>query len=156
MSNAIGLLLVMLSLVTLSCSSDDPTLERRGGPLPDGMAGASGAAGSGNAGDSIAFCDALKVIRAKCQRCHQEPPKNGASPALLSYADTQAPYAMSSAKYSDVMLSLVESGVMPDLSFNDPPTSLKPPVEPLTADEKATLLGWLRQGALPRGGTDCP
>jgi hypothetical protein len=31
-----------------------------------------------------------------------------------------------------------------------------PPVEPLTASEKATLLGWLKQGALAEGGTDCP
>jgi len=26
----------------------------------------------------------------------------------------------------------------------------------LTSDEKATLLGWLKQGAVAEGGTDCP
>jgi hypothetical protein len=45
---------------------------------------------------------------------------------------------------------------MPYVALNDPPTSLMPPVEPLTAEEKATLLAWLEQGAEPEGGTDCP
>jgi hypothetical protein len=45
---------------------------------------------------------------------------------------------------------------MPPVALNQPPTNLMPPVEPLTADEKTTLLGWLEQGAKPVGGTDCP
>jgi hypothetical protein len=45
---------------------------------------------------------------------------------------------------------------MPDLAQNDPPASLMPPVEALTDEEKATLLDWLEQGAVPEGGTDCP
>ena len=45
---------------------------------------------------------------------------------------------------------------MPYVALNEPPFSLVPPVEPLTADEKDTLLGWLKQGALPEGGTNCP
>lgn len=54
------------------------------------------------------------------------------------------------------MLDAVAKDFMPFVALNEPPTNLMPPVEPLTVDEKATLLGWLEQGALPEGGTDCP
>jgi hypothetical protein len=150
------------SFVTLSCSGDDTSIERRGGPLPsttsNGTAGepSVGAAGAGSFGDPIPFCDALAVIRAKCQRCHQEPPRNGAPVPFLTYEDTQAPYGMSTFKYSDVMVSVVEDGTMPYVVLNKPPSNLMPPVEPLLDDEKTTLLGWLKQGARPEGGTECP
>jgi hypothetical protein len=75
---------------------------------------------------------------------------------FLSYADTQAQYGTSEFKYTDAMLPAVESGRMPYLEVNGPPVNLMPPVEPLTAVERDTLLGWLRQGGLPAGGTDCP
>jgi hypothetical protein len=155
-------LLMFASLAHLSCSSDEPSIERRGGPIPnpsvDGTAGEPpvGTAGAGGTGDLISFCDALTVIRAKCQRCHQDPPRNGAPVPFLTYADTQAQYGTSEFKYSDAMLLAVDEGRMPYVALNNPPTSIMPPVEPLTDDEKATLLGWLRQGALPEGGTDCP
>jgi hypothetical protein len=155
--------LLLASVVSLGCSSDDPSVERRGGPLPtpnpDGSAGETsvGVAGSGGtSAESIPFCDALAVIRAKCQRCHQAPPLHGAPVPFLTYADTQAPYGTSEFKYTDVMLPAVEAGRMPSLELNGPPTNLMPPVEPLTAVEKETLVGWLRQGGLPQGGTDCP
>jgi hypothetical protein len=63
---------------------------------------------------------------------------------------------MSTFKYSDVMVSVVEDGTMPYIVLNKPPSNLMPPVEPLLDDEKTTLLGWLKQGARPEGGTDCP
>lgn len=56
----------------------------------------------------------------------------------------------------DVMLDAITRNFMPYVALNDPPTSLMPPVEPLSDDEKQTLLTWLMQGALPEGGTDCP
>ena len=45
---------------------------------------------------------------------------------------------------------------MPYVVLNEPPNPIMPPVEPLTASEKATLLGWLKQGMKPEGGTNCP
>ena len=42
------------------------------------------------------------------------------------------------------MLSAVESNYMPFMS-----SLLDPPVSPLTCEERSTLLGWLRKGALP-------
>lgn len=65
-------------------------------------------------------------------------------------------YGTSTLKYSDLMVNDVAKGFMPFVALNEPPNPIMPPVEPLTADEKATLLGWLKQGALPEGGTDCP
>ena len=150
--------LLLASLVTLGCSGDDASIERRGGPLPDpdGSAGDAATGGAGASDAPIPFCNALQVIRAKCQRCHQQPPKNGAPVPFLTYEDTQAPYGTSAFKYSDVMLSVVENETMPYVTLNDGPSPIMPPVEPLTPDEKATLLGWLKQGALPLGGGTCP
>lgn len=36
---------------------------------------------------------------------------------------------------------------MPFVVLNTLPEPIMPPVEPLTADEKATLLAWLKAGA---------
>ena len=114
------------------------------------------ATGGADSGPEIAFCSALTVIRAKCQRCHQDPPQNAAPVPFLTYEDTQAPYYDTDRKFSDVMLSAVEKDFMPYIALNEGDDPIMPPVEPLTPEEKATLLGWLKQGALPLGGTDCP
>jgi hypothetical protein len=147
-------LLVLASSLALGCSSDDPAVERRGGPLPPDDTPA-GAAGQGSAGSPISFCEALSVIVAKCQRCHQDPPQHGAPAPFLTYEDLRAPYGNTGRTYADVMGDLVEKDLMPYVALNEPPVSLMPPVEPLTVEEKATLLGWLEQGAKPEGGTDC-
>lgn len=158
-------LVLMLCATPIACSSDDPELERIGtGPVPaavdepeptnGGGAGGLGSAGAASNGP-IAWCDALQVIETKCQRCHQEPPKNGAPMPLLTYEDTQAEWTLTKAVHH-VMLDAVTRGFMPYVELNDPPNSLMPPVEPLTDEEKAALLAWLMQGALPEGGTDCP
>jgi len=162
---AVGLAL----LGGFACASEDPKLERRGGPLPPGPVideavgghvGSDGAGGAGTEGGgpatAIAFCEAFQVIRAKCQRCHNDPTVNGAPVPFLSYEDTQAQYYMTDLKWSDVMVGMVENDFMPFVALNDSPDLVGGTVEPLTADEKATLLGWLKQGALPEGGTDCP
>jgi hypothetical protein len=116
----------------------------------------AGAGGTEGSGPPISFCAALAVIRAKCQRCHQDPPKNGAPAPFLTYEDTQAQYFDSEFKYFELMLVDVDKRFMPLIALNDPPTSLMPPVEPLTDEERGTLLSWLQQGAKPTGGTDCP
>jgi hypothetical protein len=136
--------------LTFGCSESDTKLERRGGPLPEGVGGGA------DSGPPVSFCQALTVIRTKCQRCHQDPPKNGAPVPFLDYDDTQAPYVDDTLKYSDVMLLVVERDFMPYVTLNEGDDPIMPPVEPLTGDEKATLLGWLRQGALPLDGTACP
>ena len=118
--------------------------------------GDSGGAAGASASGGVTFCAALTVIRDKCQRCHQAPPQHGAPVPFLTYEDTQAQYYTTTQKWSDSMVGAVSRGFMPDVSQNDPPTSLMPPVEELTADEKQTLLDWLSQGAKPEGGTDCP
>jgi hypothetical protein len=158
MRRAVAGLLLLLTLAVGACASDDAELQRRGGPLPDAMEdppeAAAGAAGVGGGG--VPFCAALEVIRAKCQRCHSDPPQNGAPVPFLTYEDTQASYFDTDRKWSEMMLNAVTKGFMPFVRLNDPPTSLMPPVQPLTDEEKATLLDWLEQGALPEGGTDCP
>ncbi len=164
---------IMLGMLSLSlagaCSSDDPELERKGGPIPEPPSPSGGTSGAPAAGDAgagavagagddlpIAFCDALAVVRAKCQRCHGQPLANGAPVPFMTYEDFNAPYGSSGSTYGEVAVRLVEEGIMPYVTLNDPPTSLMPPVVPLTASEKATLLGWLKQGRQAIGGTDCP
>lgn len=151
-------IVVLAALAPWGCGSDDPEVVRRGGDLPDtNGAGGEGtaAAGGADSGGEIAFCDALRVVRSKCQRCHGDPLENAAPAPFLTYEDTQAPYYDTERKYADVMLTAVERDIMPYVSLNDGLTPIMPPVEPLTVEEKATLLGWLKQGALPAGGTDC-
>ena len=147
------LLGVLLALAT-ACSSDDTDLNRPGGLTPDPSSG--GAAGENVTDTPIAFCDALTVVRAKCQRCHGEPLKNGAPVPFLTYDDFYAPYGNSGSTYGQVAVRLVENDTMPYVVLSDGPDPIMPPVEPLTAAEKATLLGWLKQGLKPEGGTDCP
>jgi hypothetical protein len=153
----LGGLTVALAL-SFGCSSGDTKLERRGPPLGgSGGSGGSAVVAQGGDGDQlIPFCDALAVIRARCQRCHQDPPQNTAPVKFITYEDTQAQYFDTNEQWWQVMQGVVDRDFMPYLGLNGPPTNLMPPVQPLTAEEKATLLGWLNQGAMPVGGTECP
>lgn len=145
--------LVIMGLA-LACA-EDPEVVREGGPLP-GEPGEGGRDGNGDA-EPVPFCAAFEVVAAKCQRCHGEPLQFGAPVPFLSVEDFHRPYGSSSTlEYWDVAIDQVESDQMPYVGVNEPPTSAMPPVESLTADEKATLLGWLKQGATAEGGTDCP
>lgn len=161
-----------------SCADHDPEMGRVGGPLPDGggatggSAGQAGSAGSaGNAGSagsagaagadastcppvdpgivSPAFpCEIEAIIAAKCQRCHQDPPQNGAPFPLLTWQDTQEEYLLS--PIWKRMYNAVNTGFMPFVAL-----PLDPPVEPLTPQEKDTLLAWL-ECALPVEAQACP
>jgi hypothetical protein len=156
MLRALPGVLVALALGGIACSSDDPEVERRGGPLPDPGAGGDSSGPSGTGGESpIAYCDALVVIRAKCQRCHGDPVAHGAPVSFLSASDFQKPYFNSDRTWREIAVERVENDQMPFLTLNTPPQSLMPPVEPLTASEKTTLLAWLKQGAEPLGGEAC-
>jgi hypothetical protein len=98
----------------------------------------------------------LAVVREKCQRCHGDPLQNEAPVPFLTYEDFHAPYSDSGFEWWQIAVGAVEGGGMPYVALNGPPTNLMPPVEPLTTEEKSTLLSWLKEGALPEGGTDCP
>jgi len=140
----------------VACTEHEPTLERRGGPLPD--AGETpdppeecdGAGGAGGVpATPVSFCQAEIVLRTVCQRCHQEPPLHGAPFALMTWEDTQQPFEPGKPRWQR-MREVVETDFMPPRGIR-----LEPPVMPLTCEEKSTLLGWLRQCAEDEGGTDC-
>lgn len=97
----------------------------------------------------VTWCQAEAVLEAKCQRCHDNPPQNGAPFPLVTYDDTQVETAGTPRWIK--MKHVLESDIMPPTFLPD----LMPPVEPLAANEKQRLLDWLDQGALPTGGTDC-
>ena len=109
-----------------------------------------GAGASGSPESGPTWCEAFAVLERKCQRCHHEPPANGAPFALVSYDDTQVVDRRGVPRY-ERMLDAVESDFMPATFIE-----LEPPVEPLDADEKALLVDWLSRGAEPVGGTSCP
>lgn len=152
----------------VACSEGDYTLEREGGPFPappgvdpplggSGGSGAGAAAVTGGAGEALVpFCDALTVVRNKCQRCHSDPTQNAAPVPFVTYEDFQVLYSECGMRWWQRAQYVVDIDYMPYVTLNDPPTSLMPPVEPLTPDEKTTLMTWFEQGALPEGGTDCP
>jgi hypothetical protein len=147
---------VMVVGLAVACA-EDPDVEREGGPLPPDHSGDGGSDAGGGNGAPVAFCAAFEVVAAKCQRCHADPPKFGAPVPFLTIEDFHRPYGSGDSKeYVQAAITQVENDLMPYTALNDPPTSLMPPVEPLTGEEKATLLGWLKQGATEEGGTDCP
>lgn len=142
--------LLLGSLLAVGCSSDDST-------EPDTSGGGSaGTSGGGGSGDSAIPSCVLTIVQDKCQRCHGEPLKHGAPVAFFTVNDFQAPYFESDLKWSEVAADRVEDGTMPYVALNKLPDPIMPPVEPLTADEKTTLLDWLEAGALPESDTDCP
>jgi hypothetical protein len=152
----IGRASLVVAAFAAGCSHD-PEVERRGGPLPDaGMtptppdcAPDSGVGGEGGAlSVTVTFCQAERVLRESCQRCHGDPTENGAPFSLVTYEDTQEPYGVDKARWQR-MYEVVESDFMPLRGNFDPP------VEPLSCEQKKTLLGWLAQCARPEGGTSC-
>jgi hypothetical protein len=98
----------------------------------------------------VTWCQALSVIESKCQRCHSEPPQNGAPFPLLTYDDTQVLLGAEQTPVYSKMRVAVGLDYMPLTAI-----PLDPPVQPLTCEEKTTLLRWLDQGAQPVGGLDC-
>jgi uncharacterized membrane protein len=101
------------------------------------------------------FCDAVAVVKHKCARCHADPPVNGAPFSLADYSAIETPSPSSTEperRRADRMLDAVRNGRMPDLEL-----SLDPPVEPLSCEERTTLIEWLADGAEPpaSGDTTC-
>ena len=88
----------------------------------------------------LTWCDVEPILQAHCQRCHTEPPENGAPFALLTHADTQE----GNPHRYEQMAAVLEQDFMPPQWLE-----VDPPVEPLPCGEKVTLLAWIDQGAAP-------
>ena len=87
-------------------------------------------------------CEIEAILKSKCQRCHQDPPQNYAPFPLIVWSDTRRSYGVQ--LVYQAMLPAIESDFMPYTELE-----LDPPVQPLTNDEKETLLDWLEAGAEP-------
>ena len=90
-------------------------------------------------------CAVDDAFAAKCRRCHTIPTRHGAPFVFLTWQDTQQ-------KRGDEPLSMligraVRSGFMPYR------IEANPKVEPLTDEEKKTILDWVDAGA-PRQDCD--
>jgi hypothetical protein len=143
----------LLFVALLACSKHDPELTRRQDPDAGDIDTASDArapiVGSG-ADEDVTWCQALGVLKSSCQRCHVDPPLNGAPMALLTYEDTQAQWFTTEFKTWERMQDAVAGEFMP-ATF----VELDPPVMKLSCAEKTTLLGWLEQGAKLVGPENC-
>lgn len=138
--------LLLGSLLAVGCSSDDSEPDTSGG-------GSAGTSGGG--GDSAIPSCVLTIVQDKCQRCHGDPLKHGAPVAFFTANDFQASYFESDLTWAEVAADRVEDETMPFVALNNLPDPITPPVEPLTPDEKTTLLAWLKAGALPDDATVC-
>jgi len=121
-------------------------------PTEAGAAGSTPAdGGAAGATPEPSFpCAVGAIIETRCQRCHQDPPQNGAPFPLLTWSDTRAEQDFG--LVYELMLPAIESDYMPLTELE-----LDPPVEPLSSVEKRTLLDWLEAGAKPaREPSSCP
>jgi len=148
LQRATGAALLLLFACAAPACGDELGVSGAGSTSSSGTGGGAGAPGSPESGPS--WCEAFAVLERKCQRCHHEPPANGAPFALVTYDDTQVVDRRGVPRY-ERMLGAVESDFMPATFIE-----LEPPVEPLDAAEKALLMDWLSRGAEPVGGTNCP
>lgn len=93
-------------------------------------------------------CDVGKVLTAKCQPCHQNPPQNHAHFPLLSYEDTQQPFGIGGRRRWQRMAEVIEPGVVPHMPYGSAPQ--------LTQQELTTLREWFHTCAPPvPEGTGC-
>ena len=138
---------VLLGSSLAACSGDDSAA--------DDPSDGGGAGTSSGGGGAIPGC-VLQVIQDKCQRCHGDPLQHGAPVAFFTVDDFQARYFESDSKWWQIAAAQVEDDSMPFMALNNLPEPIMPPVEPLTADEKATLLGWLKAGAMAGDVSSCP
>jgi mono/diheme cytochrome c family protein len=81
-------------------------------------------------------CEVATIVQTRCAGCHAAPPLFGAPMSLRGQPDFQATALDGKQKIFQVARARVEAGNMPPKSAT-----------PLTASERATLLGWMTQGA---------
>lgn len=90
-------------------------------------------------------CNVDAVFAAKCRRCHTVPTRHGAPLVFLTWDDTRQD-RLGQPLYS-VIGRAVRTGFMPYR------VEANPPVQPLTDEEKKTILDWVDAGA-PREDCD--
>ena len=93
--------------------------------------------------------DVAQVLVAKCQTCHQMPPKNHAPFPILTYAQSQTSDPLSpftGVPIWQVMHKVIQPKGVPHMPFGNAPQ--------LTAAEMSTLDGWLLGCALPDGASE--
>ena len=95
------------------------------------------------------WCSVQAILTLKCQRCHGPPAQHGAPFALASYEDTQAHDYKGKLRFERI------AEVVDERSMPAQYVKLEPPVEPLTDDERETILTWCAQGGLLTGSADC-
>jgi hypothetical protein len=86
-------------------------------------------------------CAVERVLDAKCRRCHGEPLQNGAPYQFMTL--DQIHEVRGSKAIFERMVAAIETDFMPPVE-----AGFEPPVEPLSASERATLLDWVKAGAL--------
>jgi hypothetical protein len=93
-------------------------------------------------------CDVAAVLRARCQPCHQQPPKNHAPFPELTYEDLQMPFGITGLVRWQRMAEVIEPGNAPHMPPRDRPQ--------LNPSDFATLRGWFGACAPPLvEGTGC-
>jgi hypothetical protein len=85
-------------------------------------------------------CDVQAVLDAKCRRCHGAVLQNEAPYHFMTI--DQIHEVRGGRPVYDRMRTVLEDDFMPPVF-----AAFDPPVEPLTAAEKATLLQWVTAGA---------
>lgn len=123
-----------------ACTEHDPEIDRVGaGPIPDPGSTCNLEL------DSAAElpCEIEKILVARCQRCHQAPQKNGAPFPLLTWNDLLRDYG---GPLYETAYKAVKSDFMPYCAAGGPFCGNLEggPVEPLSAEQKATLLAYLK------------
>jgi uncharacterized membrane protein len=131
------LLVATLLLLTNACERETAADVGAGGAEAQNETVSSAGADSG----ALGWCDVEPLLQSKCQRCHTDPPSHGAPFSLVSYADTQVLDKQGNSRATH-MRDMIAQGTMP-ATF----VKLTPPVEPLSDDERTTLLAWLDAGA---------
>jgi hypothetical protein len=93
-------------------------------------------------------CAVDQALALTCRRCHWDPPEHDAPFALVDWKDVQS--KREGKPIFQLMIQMLEADLMPP-----PDVSLDPPVHPMPAEQKATLLAWLKAGAI-RSEVACP
>jgi hypothetical protein len=126
-----------------SGGSGGSTTGSGGSTGPGGAAAGSGTGGMPNTGGTGTvgtgpLCDALALLRQKCQSCHSRPPTAGAPMALTTYADLVAP------SLGDPSVSMVQMCIqrMQGMGARMPPA----PGTPATAADVQVLQAWIDAG----------